>query len=119
MEIAVAGADPGDTVLPHQDGRMRVVEQIAGEVWHLGDELGGNVSVSKGGDENGKPWRGKERGHELPGYSQAPRPAHDARVRRHAQKLVQDRPGGVPGIGPRALSLQPVPTGGMKLGVGV
>jgi hypothetical protein len=35
VEIAVSGADSRDSVLAHKNCRVRVVEQISGEVWEL------------------------------------------------------------------------------------
>jgi hypothetical protein len=44
----------------------------------------------------------------------APWPSHDARVGGHAQKLIEDRPSGVPSIRSCRLALEPVSAGRMQ-----
>lgn len=54
--------------------------------------------------------------------AQACRALHGRRMTRgggHPQELVQDRPGGVPGVRTTALAIEPAPQGGMPRGIGV
>ena len=106
-------------MLAHQNSGMRVVQQIAGEVRQLRKNLPGDIGVPLRGDKNSQTRRREERRDELPCHGCSPRPSHDPRVRRYAQKLVEDRPAGVPGIGPCPLAFKPVATGRMKLRVGI
>src|SRR6266496_2969155 len=59
--------------------------------------------------------RGEQRYDELPHRWCAPRPSHDPRVGCYAHKLVEDPPGGVPGIWSYPLALELVAAGAMKL----
>src|SRR3989442_12735361 len=79
VEIGIPGADSPDPMLAHENGRVRVVEQIASEVWQLQDDVFGDVGVSLRRNENGKARRGKQRGNEFPGRGRAPRPSHHPR----------------------------------------
>jgi hypothetical protein len=117
IEIGVAGANSRDTVFAHKNGGVRVVEQIAGKVRQLQNDLFGDGGVPFGWDKNCKAWRGEQRGNEIPSRRCAPWPSHDARVGCHAQKLIEDRPSGVPCIRSRPLAFEPVAAGGMKLRV--
>ena len=75
---------------------MRVMDQIPREVRQLQNDLSGDVGMSLCWDKNGQAWRGQQSRDELPRRRCAPRPSHDPRVGCHAQKLVEDRPSGVP-----------------------
>src|SRR6516162_5696589 len=46
-------------------------------------------------------------------------PSHDPRVGCHSQKLVDNRPGGVPGVRSPPSALKPLAARGMKLRVGI
>jgi hypothetical protein len=108
IEIGVAGANSPDAMFAHKNGGMCVVEQIAGKVRQLQNNLFGNVGVSLCRYKNRETGRGEKSRNEVPGRRCAPRPSHDPRVCRHAQKLIKDRPGGVPSIRSRPLALEPV-----------
>ena len=54
IEICIAGADLSDAVLAHENCRVRIVEQIAGKVRQLHNELAGDVGMTVGRDENGE-----------------------------------------------------------------
>ena len=81
------------------------------------NNLFGNVGVALCRYKNRETGRGEKRRNEIPGRRCTPRPSHDARVGCHAQKLIEDRPGGVPSIRSHPLALEPVAAGGMKLRV--
>ena len=66
IEIGIPGANPSDPVFAHENSRMRIVEQIAGEVRQLQNDLFGDVGVSLRRGENGEPRRGEKRRYELP-----------------------------------------------------
>jgi hypothetical protein len=119
IKIGIPCADSSDPVLAHENGRVRVVEQVAGEMRQLRNELSCDIGVSLGRDENGEAWRGEQRHDELPRRWRAPRPSHDPGVCCYAHKLVKDAPRGVPGIGSHALALEPVAAGAVKLGIGI
>jgi hypothetical protein len=46
IEIRVSGADSSDPVLAHENGGVRVMEEVAGKVWHLHDDFSRNISMS-------------------------------------------------------------------------
>jgi len=119
IEIGIPGANPSDPVFAHENSRMRIVEQIAGEVRQLQNDLFGDVGVSLRRGENGEPRRGEKRRYELPRRRRAPRPSHDPRVGCHSQKLVDNRPGGVPGVRSPPSALKPLAARDMKLRVGI
>jgi hypothetical protein len=119
IEIGIPRADSSNPVLAHENSRVRVVEQVAGEMTQLRNELSCNIGVSLGRDENGEAWRGEQRHDELPRRWRAPRPSHDPGMGCYAHKLVKDAPSGVPGIGSHALALEPVAAGGVKLRIGI
>ena len=98
---------------------MRVVKQVAGKVWQLRDDFAGDFGVPLRRDENAQAGRGKQRTDKVPRYRSAPRPRQGTRMRCHPQKLVNDRPSRLPGIGSNALALEPVATGRVKERVGV
>src|SRR5262249_15190088 len=99
----------------HKNSGVRVVEQIAGKVRQLQNDLFGDGGVPFGWDKYCKAWRGEQRRNEIPSRRCAPWPSHDARVGCYAQKLIEDRPSGVPCIRSRPLAFEPVAAGGMKL----
>ena len=45
MEVGIASTDPPDTVFAHENGGMRVMEQIAGQMRELFDNLCGHIRV--------------------------------------------------------------------------
>jgi hypothetical protein len=106
-------------LLAHEDGRVRVVYQVAGEVRQFRNDLSGDIDVSLCRDEKPNAGRREQRRDELPGSRCAPGPPHDARVGRQAQKFVQNRPGRVPGIRSPALALEPVAARRVKRRVSV
>jgi hypothetical protein len=48
-------------VLAHQNGRVRIVDQIAWEMWQFGENLSGHIGVALCCDEDGQARRGEER----------------------------------------------------------
>ena len=58
---------------------MRVVEQIAGKMRQLQNNLLGDVGVPLCRGKNCEAWRGEQRGNEVPRRRCAPWPSHDAR----------------------------------------
>lgn len=118
-EISIPCANSPDPVLAHKYGGVRVMEQIASQVWQLRNDFSGDVDVSVRRDKKTKARRGKKCGDKLPCPRRTPWPSHHARVGCHAQKFVKNRPRGVPGIRSCSLSLKPITAGRMKLRVGV
>lgn len=107
------------SVLAHEDGCVRVVEQITCQVRKLRDDLPGDLRVSLRRDEDTKPGRGEQSRDEVPRRRRTPWSSHYPRVSRPAQKLVQDRLAGIPGIRTPSLALKPVAASGMKRRVSV
>ncbi len=85
----------------------------------LQNNLSGDVGMPVRRDKKCKAWSSEERRHKLPRRWCSPGPSHDPWVRCYAQKLVEYSPGGVPGIGLRALALQPAAARSMELGVNI
>src|SRR5262249_11712422 len=80
MEIGIPGTDSSDPVFAHENSGMRIVDQIAGEVRQLQNDLFGDIGVSLRRDENREARRGEQRHDELPRRRRAARPSHDPRV---------------------------------------
>jgi len=59
VEIGIARANAPDSMLAHKNCRMRVVKQIAGQVWQFRNDLSGDIGVSIGCNENAETWRSK------------------------------------------------------------
>jgi hypothetical protein len=55
VEVHIARADPAYPMLAHENRRVRIVEQIAGEPRKLRDHLLGNIRVPLGRDEQPSP----------------------------------------------------------------
>lgn len=51
MEIRISSANSADSMLTHEDGRVRVVQDVARQMWNFCKDLPGNVGV---------PWRRHE-----------------------------------------------------------
>jgi hypothetical protein len=115
VEIGIPGADSADSVLAHENGGVRVVHQITGEVRQLRNDFFGDIGVSLRRKENAEAGRLEQRRDKGPRRGCGPWRSHDSRVCCYAQKLIKDAPRRVPSMGPLPLSLKPVATGGMKL----
>ncbi len=61
MKIGVARADLPDTVFAHQDRRVRIVNEIARELGHLGNHFAGDIFVTGRRRKHAESWRGQER----------------------------------------------------------
>src|SRR5947207_13764362 len=107
-EIRIARADARHPMLAHEDCCVRVVNEVAGEMRQFGKNRFGDFRVPLRLDEHTQSRRGKQRSNELPGCCNSPRAAHHARMCRHPQELVENRPGRVPGIGTHTLTGKPV-----------
>jgi hypothetical protein len=66
IEIGIPSADPPNAVLAHENCGMRIVQQVAGEVRQLQNDLFGDVSVPLGRDKDSETRRGEERRHKFP-----------------------------------------------------
>jgi hypothetical protein len=66
IKIRIAGADPSNAMLTHEDCRMRVMQEITGEMRQFQNDLPGDVGMPVGGNQNGESWRTKESRYELP-----------------------------------------------------
>jgi len=114
VEICIPGADLPDSVLTHQDGSVSVVQEIAGQVRSFTDDLPGDLGVSWRRHKDIETRRGEERCDELPCLRCVPRLLHHPGMSRDTQKLVKDRPGGIPGVRASPLRFKPASAGGMK-----
>ena len=115
MKIRIASADSPNAMLAHENCRMRVMQQITGEMRQLNNDLSGDVGMPVRRNQNRKARRRKESRYELPRCQCSPRAPHDSWVGRYPQKLIEYPPSRVPGIRSRPLSFKPVATGGVKL----
>ena len=59
MEVGVPGTDPPDSMLAHENGGVRVMEQIACQMRKLRDNLSGDIRVSLRRYEDTEPRRGE------------------------------------------------------------
>ena len=66
IKIRIAGADPSNAMLTHEDCRMRVMQEITGEMRQFQNDLPRDVGMPLRGNQNGESWRTKESRYELP-----------------------------------------------------
>ena len=52
MKVGIPRDDASDTVLTHEDGRVRVVEEIARKMGNLREDLRGHLRVTLSRDED-------------------------------------------------------------------
>jgi hypothetical protein len=119
VKVGISSADLPDSVLAHEDGCMRVVEQIAREVRNFSDNLLRDHRMLWRRYQNVEAWRGKQCLNKVPGLRYVPRSSHHPRVGCNTQEPIQDRPGRVPGIRAYSLALQPATAAGMERRIGV
>jgi hypothetical protein len=65
MKIRIAGADSSNAVFAHENSRMRVMQQITGEMRQLQNDLSGDVGMPVRGNRNGEARGSKEGSYEL------------------------------------------------------
>lgn len=114
VKVSISSADPPDSVLAHEDGCMRVVQQVAGKVRNFSENLLPDYRMLLCRHQNVEAWRGKQRLYEVPSLRHIPRSSHHPWVGRHAQKFIQDRPGCIPGIRTSSPTFQPATAAGME-----
>src|SRR5271165_5687229 len=56
VEIGIARADPSDSMLAHQNSSMRIVQQIACEMWQFDEDLRGHIGVALRGCRITRGW---------------------------------------------------------------
>jgi hypothetical protein len=108
MEIGVAAADARDSMLTHEDCGMRVMENISREVRDFCNDLSRDVGVALRRDENPEASRAHQGGNERPRLFDLQRRPQDPAVRHDAQEFIDDRPRREPGVGPAALTVEPI-----------
>jgi hypothetical protein len=119
IEIGVACADPPNAVLAHENRRVRVMQQVTGNMRQLQNNLSGDVGMPVRRHKNSEAWRSEERGHKLPRRWCGPGPSHYPWMRCDAQKLIEYSPRGVSCIRLRALAFKPVAARDMELGINI
>jgi len=77
MEIGITSAYLLYAVLAHEDGSVRVMEQIAGQIRMFRKHFCGHISVALRRDENTQSWRSEQDGNELPSLNNAHGLSHD------------------------------------------
>ena len=117
MEVSIAGTDPPYAVLTHENGGMRVVEQIACQMRNLPDNLCGHIRVPLRGYQDTESGRGEQCRDEVPCCQRIPWASHYTWVSRNAQEFVQNGPSRIPGIRTHSLVFEPVSACGMKRGI--
>ena len=117
MEVSIPSTDPPDAVLAHENGGMRVMEQIACQMRQFPNDLSGHISVPLRGYQDTEPGRGEQRRDEVPCCRRIPWASHYARVSCNAQEFVQNGPSRVPGIRAHSLAFEPVSARGIKRGI--
>ena len=119
MKVGISGANLPDSVLPHEDGSMRVMQQIAGKMRNFANNLLRDQRMLLGRYQNVEAWRRKQRLYEFPSLHNIPRSSHYSWMRCHSQKLIKDRPACIPGIRASSLPFQPVTATGIKWRIGI
>ena len=108
VEVGIPSTHPPDAVLAHENGGMRVMEQVACQMRKLPDNLRGHVGVPRRGYQDADPGRGEQRPDEVPCGRRIPWASHYVWVSRDPQELLQNRPSRVPSIRTHSLAFQPV-----------
>lgn len=110
VEVCVPRADLADAVFAHQNSGVRVMNEVAGQLRHLVNEVLCDIGVPRRRHQYAQTWRGKERQYELPCRWRRPRTPHDARMGRNPQEFVDNRPRHVPRVRSRATLFEPLAT---------
>jgi len=98
VKIGITRADAPDAVLPHEDGRVRIVEDVASEKRQFRKHGGGDQRMPVGWNQHTEPGRGQKPRDERPRLRKRPRPWHCAEVRCHPQELKDNGPAYKPRI---------------------
>ena len=69
VEVCIASEDSSKAMFPHQDCRVRVVDDISLEVRQFIEDLRGNVRVTIGLNQRAARWRSEDGINETPGTS--------------------------------------------------
>lgn len=77
-------------MLAHENGGMRVVQDIAGEMGQLSQDFASNVGMSLGCNKDGQAWRSLQSHEVIPRGAHTPWLRHHARVSHDTQKFIQD-----------------------------
>lgn len=96
VEVGISGVNGADPILPHQDGSMRVKNQIARNSGHFGEHLCGSMTVPIGLDQNPQRRRREQRVEKGPSLVAGEGLGHDSGMGYHAEKLVDDAPSEIP-----------------------
>jgi hypothetical protein len=88
VEIRIAGVNLANSMLAHQDRRVRIVHQVTAQMGDFTDDFGGYQRVAIGGDENAESRCGKNRLDEPPRLAGGPGSAENPRMRADTQKLI-------------------------------
>ncbi len=114
VKISIAGTDLTDSMLPHNDGRVGVVEEIACQMRNLRYDLLGNFGMSLGRNEHPQARGSEKRRDKAPGLRRTPGFLHYPGMGRYPQELVQYRPSDIPSVRASAPAFQPIAAGSVK-----
>src|SRR4029450_12449876 len=76
VKVSISSADRPDSVLAHEDGCMRVVQQVARKVRNFSENLLRDYRMLLCRYQNVEAWRGKQRLYEVPSLRHIPRSSH-------------------------------------------
>jgi hypothetical protein len=90
-KVGVARVDGADAVVPHEDRRVRVVQEVAAQVGKLGEDLVRHGRVAVGVGRHAERRRREERIDEPPGLDGRPWTPQRPRMRHDANELGEER----------------------------
>jgi len=97
VKVGVTRADAANAVLAHEHGGLRVMHNVAREPGHFGDHVRQHSGMTIGRYQDTQS-RGLLKGvKKTRAFVDRPGMAHDTSMRHHAEKLVADAPGEIPG----------------------
>ena len=128
MKIGIPGINRLDTVLLHQDGDVKIKNQISGEMRQGLHHCPGNLSMALGFAQDSEARRSEQRFYKLPCFTDLERLPEHIGMGGHSKKLINYPPRQIPGAGLLApiLKKSPAPgvsgrilVGGVKQNIGI
>src|SRR5215475_4461909 len=107
MKVSIMGHDLADAMLTHKDSGMYVMNEVPRQKGKFGKYLLNNIGMALCRNKDIQSWRREKGRDKTPGFQGGPRPPHYARMCSNPEEFIQNRPGGVPGIHPASLVVQP------------
>jgi len=119
VKIGIPCADLPDAMLTHENRRVRVMEDVSGEMRVFGNDAISYFGMPFSRHQKIKTRRGDQGCDKRPSLGDRPRPFHHSWVGRDSKELINDGPSRIPNIGTGTLVLNPVTASQMKRGISI